>query len=796
MPEDHAAIKLVHAPEPTSVQSWEPPALPMPAVPKPPLERARGAVRRYRWLIAGVLVLAIAGGIIATRIVRPLYDVHATIWIQSETPMSQKTGPIRSEELLNQQAWVELLKSYRVADAVVRKLALYVKLDNQADTSAFTGFGIAERFVPGNYELVIDRSRKRWHLALESGAAADSGAATDSLGARVGFHWMLPASVFSGSGERKIKFTVATPRETAIEYINRLQANLPDKSSFLALSLRDKNPQLAAKTVNTWLNEYVAVAAELKKRNVVEYSSILSGQLKFAEASLHDAEASLENFRVHTITLPAENTPVSAGVQETRDPAIKNFFDERFEYDALRHDREALEKMITDTAAGPNRFEGVLFIPSVTQSPGAEALRAAFKKLYETQADLAAARQVYTDQYPTVRDLITAVQTLQTKTIPQLANQLLVQLRDRESDFDKRIASASTDLQAIPTRTIEEMRLRRQVTVDEGLYTTLKSRAAEAELAEQTTTPDVSILDTAVAPLEPSKNTAPGIIAMAILGGLGVAIGLALLLDALDGRIRYPEQVTDELGMTIAAAIPRFPKGGVNARSPEQVAHLVESFRSLRMHVRHTSNTPIAVAVSSPSPSDGKSFVSANLAMSFADAGYRTVLVDGDTRRGMVHDVFGLPMTDGLTEYLSSRADINHVVQSTAHDRLAFVACGSRQPHAPELLTSAALPRLVGELKTRYDVVVFDTPPLAAGIDSYAIATALGSILVVLRVGKTERRMAAAKLALVDRLPISVLGAVLNGVHLHGEFEYYGYASGYTYDLTTTSSDSTAVEVV
>ena len=365
MPEDHAAIKLVHASETTAVQPWEPSSLPMPAVPKPPLERARGAIRRYRWLIAGVLVLAIAGGIVATRFVRPLYDVHATIWIQSETPMSQNTdrahtGPIRSEELLNAQAWVELLKSYRVADAVVRKLTLYVKPENPADTTAFEGFGIADRFVPGNYELVIDRSRKRWHLALESGTAPDSGAATDSLGTKVGFHWVLPAAVFSGSGERKIKFTVATPRETAIEYIKRLEADLPDKSSFLALSLRDKNPQLAARTVNTWLNEYVAVAAELKKRNVVEYSNILSGQLKYSETALHDAEAALENFRVHTITLPAEGSPVAAGVQETRDPAIKNFFDQRFEYDALRHDRETLEKSITDGADAIMAADAVL----------------------------------------------------------------------------------------------------------------------------------------------------------------------------------------------------------------------------------------------------------------------------------------------------------------------------------------------------------------------------------------------------------------------------------------------------
>jgi capsular exopolysaccharide synthesis family protein len=247
--------------------------------------------------------------------------------------------------------------------------------------------------------------------------------------------------------------------------------------------------------------------------------------------------------------------------------------------------------------------------------------------------------------------------------------------------------------------------------------------------------------------------------------------------------------------MPIAAAIPRFPKGGVSARSPEQVAHLVESFRTLRMHVRHACEPPITLAISSPSPGDGKSFVAANLAMSFADAGFNTVLVDGDTRRGMVHEVFGLGMGSGLTEYLSGRVNFSQVIHMTTHDRLSLVPCGSRQPHSPELLTSAALPRLVAELKNRYDVVVFDTPPLAAGVDAYAIATALNNLLVVLRIGKTERRMAAAKLLLVDRLPISVLGAVLNGVNLKGEFDYYGYASGYGFSDMPVESESTEVQV-
>jgi tyrosine-protein kinase Etk/Wzc len=250
--------------------------------------------------------------------------------------------------------------------------------------------------------------------------------------------------------------------------------------------------------------------------------------------------------------------------------------------------------------------------------------------------------------------------------------------------------------------------------------------------------------------------------------------------------------VTNDLGLNIAAAIPKFPRGTVNTRSPEQVAHLVESFRSLRMHVTHASATPITLAISSPQPGDGKSFVSANLAMSFADAGYRTILVDADTRRGLAHEVFGLSMDSGLTDFLSGQSEMSRIIRPTSHERLAFVSCGKRRPNSPELLTSSALPRLVAELRNRYDVVLFDTPPLNAGIDAYAISSAAANLVVVLRAGKTDRRLTAAKLLLADRLPIQIVGAVLNAVQLEAEFQYYGYASGYGY--ADSESSSTALQ--
>jgi succinoglycan biosynthesis transport protein ExoP len=98
---------------------------------------------------------------------------------------------------------------------------------------------------------------------------------------------------------------------------------------------------------------------------------------------------------------------------------------------------------------------------------------------------------------------------------------------------------------------------------------------------------------------------------------------------------------------------------------------------------------------------------------------------------------------------------------------------------SPELLTSASLPELVAALRERFDVTIFDTSPLAAGIDGYSVAAATNALLLVLRVGQSKRRMAAAKLRIVERLPINVLGAVLNGIQADGEYAYYSYATGY-----------------
>lgn len=759
------------------LQPWQDARPLPPPMPRSPLERPIAAIRRYKWLALAVALLGTGAGAAATRLVEPSYEVAAKIMIAADSPLETRLGPIRGTGLLASDDWVNLMRTNQIVDSVVVKLALYVMPDKRADAWLFRSFGIKDQFKPGRYELVIDRPQKRWSIVHATGTLA-RGQATDSVGAReLGFRWVLPPEAFNGAGEYRAKFTVSTPREAANRLINRASITKSGQSNFLQLGLRDRDGKLAADIVNTWAAEFVSVATTFKRRKLSEMTRTLDLQLRDAKRALDSAEIALSNFRVQTITKPRDEVP-QAGVIQTTDPAIRSYFDRKQAFENTKNDIRTLEGLLAMLSRDTVPVDALLQVPNVS-GPAGQSLRDALTQYRAAEMNVRRLRENFQDEHPDVKAALATLATFRTQVVPNAVNALIGALRVRASDDSLRLASLGENLQQAPENTIMEEQLRRAREQAATLQTDLQKRFGEAQLAELSATPDVTILDPAVAPLLPTKNTASRLILLGIVGGIGAAFGLAILLDKIDGRLRYPEQATDELGLPIAATIPRFPKGGVSQNSPEQMFQLIESFRSLRMTVMHASQHGVSLAVSSPAPSEGKSLISANLAMSFADAGLRTILVDGDTRRGALNEMFGLKASPGLTELLAGKTTLTEAIRQTTHDKLAVLPAGIRQRRSPELLTSPRLQSIVNELRGMYDAVIFDTPPLAAGIDGYSIAAATGSLIVVLRVGQTERRMAVEKLRMFERLPVDIIGAVLNGIEFQGQYEYYGYVPGY-----------------
>src|SRR5437660_9920069 len=178
-------------------------------------------------------------------------------------------------------------------------------------------------------------------------------------------------------------------------------------------------------------------------------------------------------------------------------------------------------------------------------------LTQALTELMTKQAELRALRHKDSDADPPVQRLLGEIATLQRQTIPTLARQLAGQLAAKETELGRRVDAASRTLKQLPARAIEEARLRRDAAPAEHLYLSLQGKYDEARLAEASTLSDVRVLDSAVVPRRPVKNTRRRVILLAFFGSFAMAVVGAVLIDRVDPRVRYPDQVSREMGLTI-----------------------------------------------------------------------------------------------------------------------------------------------------------------------------------------------------------------------------------------------------
>ncbi len=280
---------------------------------------------------------------------------------------------------------------------------------------------------------------------------------------------------------------------------------------------------------------------------------------------------------------------------------------------------------------------------------------AALEDLVSSQASYNLHRIRYTDSASLTNDNVNMPQlkrhldTLKLVTVPLLARQLLARLDERITQGQTAVQGAAKDLEDIPQRVIDEDALVRSREQDAKILGDLTNQWNSARSKAASATTDVAVSELAVAPLRPNKNKTNVIIALGVLIGLALGLGLALLLDMTDKRVRYADQVTGGLGLTILGVVPEIRRTKGKQPTVEEAAQVIEAFRTIRLNLAHSiGQGSVVLTISSPSPGDGKSLVTSNLALSFAESGYRTLLIDGDSRRGELHRTFGVDQPSRL----------------------------------------------------------------------------------------------------------------------------------------------------
>lgn len=297
------------------------------------------------------------------------------------------------------------------------------------------------------------------------------------------------------------------------------------------------------------------------------------------------------------------------------------------------------------------------------------------------------------------------------------------------------------------------------------------------------------------AALVPSSPVGPRPVRDGVMGlflGAMLGLGAAVGLEQLDTRLRNRDQVESAVSpMKVLSEVPNAPRGD-GRRLWLQTApgtQAAESFRILRTNLQFLAveRRIKTLLVTSPSPQEGKTTVTANLAASLAAGGYRTLLVDGDLRHPTIQLYFDVEHAGGLSDVLAGTLALKDAIRPTGFNNLSVMTAGPQPPNPSELFGSQRMQQLVDSLQEDFDFVVFDAPPTLIVADAPALAANLDGVIFVVRSGQTTREQSKEALRRFALLDVRMLGAVLNASKRVRPESYYGYSS-YSY-LPSANAD-------
>ncbi|MGY1212032.1 polysaccharide biosynthesis tyrosine autokinase [Klebsiella pneumoniae] len=388
--------------------------------------------------------------------------------------------------------------------------------------------------------------------------------------------------------------------------------------------------------------------------------------------------------------------------------------------------------------------------------------------------------QLYTKEHPTYKALMEKRKTLQ----------------DEKSKLNKRVS-------AMPETQQEILRLSRDVESGRAVYMQLLNRQQELNIAKSSAIGNVRIIDNAVTQPKPIKPKKILIVLIGIILGVMTSAGVVLLRVILRRGIETPEQL-EELGINVYASIPiaeTFSKSvvqkkGWSKKSAEEIQGFlavdnpadlsIEAIRGLRtsLHFAMMEARNNVLMISGASPNAGKTFVSSNLAAVISQTGKKVLFIDTDMRKGYTHKLFNENNTNGLSDILSGKVEINRALKKVVSGDFDFISRGMAPPNPAELLMHRRFGELLNWASENYDIVVLDTPPILAVTDAAIIGNYVGTTLLVARFELNTAKEIEVSVKRFEQAGVTVKGCILNGV-VKKASSYYGYGySHYGYSYT------------
>jgi polysaccharide biosynthesis transport protein len=702
-------------------------------------------LRKHQWLILTFLLTVVTVVTIATVKQKPVYEASGSVEIDKETQTQM--------QLPNQMSdWDEYMDTEDYIDTQVKLL--------QSET-----------------------------LALQTIRTLDLG------------HY----PEFGGSGQPTAFSGTSGSQRPAIlgAFLARLGVKRVPESRLIQVSFTAHDPHLAALVVNTHLQNFIEENFRSKYDATTQASNWLSSELEELRMKVEKSE----NDR-----LAYERQNQIWQINEKQDITTQKLADLSNAVTVAQTDlatKQALYQMASSGDVGD--------LPAVRDNP-------LVQELLRRKSDLAqqytTALSQYGPNYPTVQRV--AAQQRETDQNLIAARKAAVEsikedyetARDHVAILQQALNQQKGEANAMAEKLVNYQMLEHDADANKQLYDGLLQKLKEADIAAGLRSSNIRIVDPALTPTAPSGPERARNISLALVVGLIGGIGLAVFREYLDNTVKSPDDIESLTGLPSLAVVPSLPSSNGHrgrlvrfardaaARSTEApkvelLSHaqpksqISEAFRALRtsLLLSQAEHPPQVILVTSALPREGKTTAAANLGVTFAQLGDRTLLVDSDLRKPGVRRALNLPAANepGLSSYLAGVSTLDEVI--TPHPtikNLAALTTGPVPPSPADLLSSHRMREALTELRRRFKFIVIDSPPVMAATDAVILSALTDGVLFVVRSGETPKEAFTRSRDVLAAVKCRMLGVVLNAVNAgapdyYYSYRYYPYAYGYGY---------------
>ena len=584
------------------------------------------------------------------------------------------------------------------------------------------------------------------------------------------------------------------------EFLGSLSVRRVPTSRLLDVSFESTDPVLAARIVNAHLETFVEQNFRSRYESTTQASTWLADQLDELKVKVQKSEdARIAYERQNQIWTLDDKSNITTQRLADVNRQLTETQTERMKKESLYEFAKAGNLDVIPQVQNNSSLMDMIRKRSVATDQYNDALGQYgpnFPKVQRLQAQL--------------KDLDASLEKQKQAIVDGLESDYR-EARQREALLAQSLDQQKADVNAMSEKLVEYNILKREAEANKVLYDGLLTKLKEAGITAGLRSSNIRIVDPAMIPSYPSRPAKARNVALAFLVGLVGGIGLALMREYMDNTVKTPDDVENLSRLPSLAVVPQFTgSGGTGKRAGllqgfatsnghEKRVELVaqhlpksqmsEAFRALRtsLLLSQAGHPPQVILVTSALPREGKTTAAANLAVTLAQLGDSTVLVDADLRKPGVGRL--LNMTGGkyagLSSYLAGVSSLDLVtVPHPAIPNLAAIPTGPLPPNPADLLSSSKLTEAIAELRTKYKFIVIDSPPVMAATDAVILSVQCDGVLLVVRSGETPKEAFSRTRDLLRSVNCRMLGVVLNAVDssapdYYYSYRYYPYSYGY-----------------